>query len=202
MSNRTEADEACCAETSRAARIWSTTSGRILTSLAWCLLLVAAAPADSVPALAEVLQDDFEVTTIDGDTVPLASLVAGNRPVVVEFWATWCAPCHKTFPTLVDLDERYGERLVVLALTVEDPQADLEKVRSFAAEHQASFPIAFAPRELFEVMNRRTDVALPKIFVFDGEGNVVSYIPRHSPLTNHKLISAVRKALRNTRTDS
>jgi hypothetical protein len=59
-----------------------------------------------------------------------------------------------------------------------------------------NFPIAFAPDELYQLMNRRSDIAVPKLFVFAGDGSLVTYIPRHSPLTTSKLKSAVAQAVR------
>lgn len=157
-------------------------------------LLLASLPVaagEEIPSLPEVLQRDFRVTTLDGETVPLATLLEPGRPTVVEFWATWCAPCRQSMPHLVELKDEYGDRLVVIGLTVEDPESDRDKVRRFAEEQRMSFPIAFAPDKLFQLMNDRADIAVPKLFVFDGDGALVRYIPRHSASTARKLRQAV-----------
>ena len=168
----------------------------LLLGIAW---VTAAGPVSSsdanVPDLSEISAKDFEVVTLEGDTIPFAKLIEGGRPVVIEFWATWCIPCRKTLPHLVELHERYPEDLVVVGLTVEEPTEDLEKVRDFVREQRVSFPIAFAPDELFQFMNDRPDVAVPKLFVFDETGRVVTYIPRYSPFTQRKLRAAVKKVL-------
>lgn len=165
-----------------------------LILLLTALPLAAAGPED-LPSLPEVAQQGFEVVTLEGDTVPLADLLQEGRPVVVEFWATWCAPCRKSFPHLAKMKDKYGARLVVLALTVEDPRADLTKVERFSQEYHAGFRIAFAPQELYRAMTHRSDVAVPKLFVFDADGALVTYIPRYSPLTSHKLRSAVARVM-------
>jgi thiol-disulfide isomerase/thioredoxin len=163
----------------------------------WLLVISTVAFAgEQPPSVPEILEHEFTVVTTEGDSVSLAELFDPSRPVIVEFWTTWCVPCRKTFPHLVDLKKEYGDRLVVLGLTVEDPEEDLVKVRKFVEEHGVNFPIAFAPDELYEFMNRRTDIAVPKLFVFDGDGSLVTYIPRHSPLTTSKLKSAVARAVR------
>jgi len=170
---------------------------RIAGVVTACVLSVASSPAtdEQVPSLTEVVSHDFHVRTLDDGTVALADLIASGRPVVIEFWATWCPPCRKTLPRLVQLKNEHGKDLVVLGLTVEDPNTDAGKVRAFVDEQNVNYPIAFAPDELFQFMNRRLDIAVPKLFIFDANGRLVSYIPRYSPLTPHKLKSAVREAL-------
>lgn len=158
--------------------------------------LPVAAAGEDPPSVPEILQHGFRVVTVEGDTVPLAAFLDSGRPAVIEFWATWCTPCRKTFPELVKLKTKYGDRLVVLGLTVEDAESDVAKVRLFAEEHRVNFPIAFAPEELFQLMNRRPDIAVPKLFVFDGTGALVRYIPRHSAFTSRKLRSAVARTLK------
>lgn len=67
------------------------------------------------PALAAVPEIlDFEGTTVDGAAFEGAS-VAG-RPVVVWFWAPWCAVCRSQAPMVTDLAEEYGDRLTVLGI--------------------------------------------------------------------------------------
>ncbi len=162
-----------------------------------CVLFLASSPGKDtqVPPLADVVARDFQVRTLDGDAVALADLIGSARPLVIEFWATWCAPCRKTLPRLIQLKKDHGEELVVLGLTVEDPDTDASKVQAFAEEHSVNFPIAFAPDGLFQFMNSRSDIAVPKLFVFDDDGRLVTSIPRYSPFTRRKLESAVKEAL-------
>ena len=70
----------------------------------------------------------------------------------------------------------------------------MEKVREHVKREAIGFPIAFSSHELFQFMNERPDIAVPKLFVFDRDDELVAYVPRYSPLTSRKLKSAVRKA--------
>lgn len=169
---------------------------RTSASLTLLLILFATPGVAEVPSTLQEIRDrGFEVVTTSGETVLFSSLVEPDRAVVIEFWATWCAPCHKTLPRLVELQRRYGDALVVLGLTVEDPVTDAAKVQRFVEEHGLDFRIAFAPPELFRFMNDRSDIAVPKLFVFDDRGGLVEYLPRYSPLTGVKLRSAVARAV-------
>jgi thiol-disulfide isomerase/thioredoxin len=166
-----------------------------MLSLAAAPLTGASASAPEIPSLREVRARDFKVVDLNGSTIALASVLGNGQPSVIEFWATWCVPCRKTLPHLITLKRENHDSLAVVGLTVEDPAVDLQKVRSYAAEQGINFPVAFAPPELFQFMNNRQDIAVPKLFVFDGAGDTVAYIPRYSPFTGRKLESAVRLAV-------
>jgi thiol-disulfide isomerase/thioredoxin len=160
------------------------------------IFLATDSPSDPpVPTVAEIRERNFTVTTLDGATLPLGDLLVDGQPLVIEFWATWCTPCRKTLPHLIALQQEHGQRLRVLGLTVEDPGRDRAKVHDYVNREGVNFVVAFAMRELFQFMNNRPDIAVPKLFVYDDGGNSVTYIPRYSPLTARKLESAVRRAL-------
>jgi thiol-disulfide isomerase/thioredoxin len=78
----------------------------------------------------------FELETLDGDTLTLASL--DSIPVILmNFWASWCGPCKIEIPDLMALDETYGPKgFMVLGVTVNDLPRDS---RDFAAEVGMSY---------------------------------------------------------------
>ena len=83
-----------------------------------------AAPALRLPAL-------------DGGTLDLAGY--RGRPVLVNFWATWCAPCVREFPLLRrTLDDHRGDGLVVLGVLVNDSP---ERARAFVRQHGGTWPV-------------------------------------------------------------
>jgi thiol-disulfide isomerase/thioredoxin len=111
-----------------------------------------------------------------GDTLPdLASFsLDGKLPdalkgkvVVLDFWASWCAPCAKSFPVLDELQKKYGDRLVVVAVNVDEKAANMEK---FTTKHSVSFTIVRdAQQKLVAVAEPQT---MPTSFVLDAEGKV------------------------------
>jgi cytochrome c biogenesis protein CcmG/thiol:disulfide interchange protein DsbE len=74
---------------------------------------------------------------LDGGTLELAAY--RGRPVLVNFWATWCAPCVREFPLLRrTLDEHRADGLVVLGVLVNDSP---DKARAFVRQHGGSWPV-------------------------------------------------------------
>lgn len=165
----------------------------LLFAAAWPLL----AEPVTLPTFPEVLARRFEVVTVDGRTIKLADLTGQGKPVVLEFWATWCGPCRETVPHLVKLQQQYGDRgLVVIGLTLESSASDLTKVRLFTERHGVNYKIAYAPRALYEFMNGGGNVAIPKLFIFDADGKVVQYLTSYSPSTARQIQRGAEQVMR------
>ena len=100
------------------------------------LLVAAAALASQAPGSPA---PDFTLTTLAGDTVTLSSLK--GRPVFLNFWASWCAPCRAEMADIIDA---YGahtdQHLAVLAINLTD-QEHMADVRRFVTELKMPFPV-------------------------------------------------------------
>lgn len=60
---------------------------------------------------------DFDIQTIDGETVKFSEFVEEGKYLLVDFWASWCVPCHKVIPYIKDMVKRFpSERLNVLSI--------------------------------------------------------------------------------------
>jgi len=111
--------------------------GSILSSLGF---LTAGSGAGPTPRPAAIRMDkpapDFSGLTPAGDTISLSDL--RGKPVAINFWATWCAPCLAEMPALEQATARYSdEGLVVLAVNAGEGS---DTVRRFMEEQGLSFP--------------------------------------------------------------
>jgi cytochrome c biogenesis protein CcmG/thiol:disulfide interchange protein DsbE len=80
---------------------------------------------------------DFTVKDMNGANVRLAD--HKGKVILINFWATWCAPCKTELPAFVELYDRYKDKgLVILGVSADD---DAETLRSFAAEWKLNYPI-------------------------------------------------------------
>lgn len=100
------------------------------------------------------------------------SLVAerAGKVVVVDFWASWCGPCRRSFPWMNSMIEKYGdEGLVIVAVNVDKDRAAAD---GFLAEVPANFEIVFDPDG---ALAKEYGVeAMPSSFVFSRDGELIA----------------------------
>jgi thiol-disulfide isomerase/thioredoxin len=80
-----------------------------------------------------------DVTLADRDGKPRSLAEWNGRPQVINFWATWCAPCRKEIPWLVEIFHQYRDQgLMVLGVSVDE---DVARIAPFAASLRMDFPV-------------------------------------------------------------
>jgi len=89
----------------------------------------------------KVLAPDFTVYDLDGNEVRLSDYI--GKPVVLNFWASWCGPCKMEMP---DFDEAYaelGDEIQFLMVNVTSGRETLESASAFIEEQGYSFPVFY-----------------------------------------------------------
>lgn len=140
----------------------------ILTTALAMVLSVSSLPASAahVNGLATgSVAPAFSLPAREGE-VSLESLK--GRVVYVDFWASWCEPCRRSFAWMSSLHEKYGDRLTIVAIDLDRHRADAE---TFLEKNPAPFTVAFDPAgkvaETFHV------AAMPSSFVLGPDGKVL-----------------------------
>jgi peroxiredoxin len=110
---------------------------------------------------------EYPAVTLAGDTVTLASL--RGKVVLLNLWATWCAPCRRETPYLQSLYEEHGEHgLEIVGISLDT--GDAEDVEMFVEEYGVTYTILHDPQmrgmELYLVPG------LPATFLIDREGTL------------------------------
>ncbi|MEI8001515.1 MAG: TlpA disulfide reductase family protein [Actinomycetes bacterium] len=106
----------------------------------------------------------FTVPGLDGGGVSLEAL--RGRPVIVNFWASWCNPCRKEFPLLRDALRRHrSQHLSVIGLSFRDIPSD---GRAFARSQHATWPLGRDDRGV--VAQAYGVAAVPQTFFVDASG--------------------------------
>lgn len=135
--------------------------GRWLRWSCLCIALAGAVRADPGPA------PPLAATALDGSRFDLSAL--RGQVVLVNFWATWCAPCRAELPAFAEFARAHRDQgLQVLAVSTDDAE-DLPQVREIAAG--LPFPVALAAQT--EARGYGRIWRLPITFVIDREGRLV-----------------------------
>ncbi len=122
---------------------------------------VAARAESAVVGLAKL--PTFDLPGIAGSAVSSAKLA--GKPVLVEFWATWCPPCRGTLQWLGELQRKNEGKLRVAALAIE---SDPKEVETLVRELALPLHWAMASPEVAQAFGDLT--AVPTLFLFDAEG--------------------------------
>jgi thiol-disulfide isomerase/thioredoxin len=98
-------------------------------------------------------QPQLQVTTLDGKPFDLAA--QKGKWVIVNFWATWCAPCIKELPDISAYVDKHKDKVAAIGLAFED--SDKAEIEKFLRAHPLSYPVA-----QLDVMNPPKDFDVPK----------------------------------------
>jgi thiol-disulfide isomerase/thioredoxin len=98
-----------------------------------------------------------------------------GQVVLVNVWATWCAPCREEFPDLMRLSRTYRARGLELVLVSADFDDQLPVARRFLADHGVDFPTYLKTGDdmkFIDAFSPRWSGAIPATFIYDGRGRM------------------------------
>jgi thiol-disulfide isomerase/thioredoxin len=127
------------------------------------------------------------------DQKPAATKV---KPLLVNFWATWCDPCREEFPDLVKIDNDFRSKgMDFIAISLDDPTDIKTAVPKFLREMQATMPTYLLnvsdPEPAILSVDKGWSGALPATFLYDADGKVV--FKHFGRITTPELRAAIEK---------
>jgi thiol-disulfide isomerase/thioredoxin len=119
-----------------------------------------------------------------------------GKVVVLDFWATYCAPCLEEIPHLVQLQEKYrAQNFEVVGLHVGGDK-DRPKVPEFVAKLKMNYTLAYPEDELTDALFGGNS-AIPQTFVFGRDGKLIRKIVGFDNEKKAELDTAIEEAIRN-----
>jgi peroxiredoxin len=129
----------------------------------------ASAPSGSGethPLLGKPGPEFSEKTVTGARTVSMHDL--NGKVAIVDFWATWCNPCRKSFPKLEELNAKYGKSgLKIVGISEDD---DKSSIPAFASDLGAKFPLVWDENKA--IASKWQPKSMPTTFIVDRKGTV------------------------------
>ena len=148
----------------------------------WALLSLALLSCEKpAPPQAQVDDepDSLQVIELNGIKNIISETASSNKLLVIDFWATWCAPCVEMLPTLHEGLVARGDRVRAVTVTLDDPTRE-PAARAFLAEQDAlhdAYIFASDSKALQALADglgeKWNSLAVPAILVYDSKGNLV-----------------------------
>ena len=115
---------------------------------------------------------DFTVTDRDGNSVKLSDFL--GKPVILNFWASWCGPCKMEMPDFEEAYLEYGDRIhFVLVNLTDGSQETVESAAGYIDSQSYTFPIYFDTT--YSAAMAYGVSGVPVTYFIDAEGNLVAW---------------------------
>jgi peroxiredoxin len=117
---------------------------------------------------------DFTLKDLSGNSVSLHQY--RGKVVLLDFWATWCLPCRHSIPELVELQDKYRDKgLVVIGISVDDPlQVNNNYISAFMEKYRVNYTILRADQKTTVRYFGNGSYAIPTTFFINRDGMIVN----------------------------
>ncbi len=114
---------------------------------------------------------DFTVLNSDGEKVKLSDFF--GKPIVINFWASWCPPCKAELPDFEKACKAYDGKVTFLMVNLTDGQREtVEVAKSFIEAQGYTFPVYFDID--YEASYKYGLSSIPQTYFLDAQGNIVA----------------------------
>jgi len=139
-----------------------------------------------------IMLPDLSVRLLDGKQVRLSALLE-EGPLLVSFWATWCAPCKKEMRFLEEFHQKYNENSFrVLAISTDSPKS-MSKVKSYIRAKKYTFLVGIDPNQ--EIAKKMNALLMPTTLILNKDRKVSWYHQGFIPGDEKEIEAQIRAVL-------
>ena len=139
-----------------------------------------------------IMLPDLSVRLLDGKQVRLSALLE-EGPLLVSFWATWCAPCKKEMIFLEEFHQKYNENSFrVLAISTDSPKS-MSKVKSYIRAKKYTFLVGIDPNQ--EIAKKMNALLMPTTLILNKDRKVSWYHQGFIPGDEKEIEAQIRAVL-------
>ena len=140
----------------------------------------------------DIMLPDLSVRLLDGKQVRLSALLE-EGPLLVSFWATWCAPCKKEMIFLEEFHQKYNENSFrVLAISTDSPKS-MSKVKSYIRAKKYTFLVGIDPNQ--EIAKKMNALLMPTTLILNKDRKVSWYHQGFIPGDEKEIEAQIRAVL-------
>ena len=148
------------------------------------LFSLAACNGGRPPRIGETAPD----FTVNGVAKAITLSQLRGKPVLLNFWASWCAPCVEEMPSLVQLQKQMGDKVTVLAVSID---SDENAYRQFIRDHNIDLLTAWDPKKISSELYGT--FKYPETYVVDRNGVIRRKFIGAIDWTNPEIIDYLNK---------
>ena len=140
----------------------------------------------------DIMLPNLSVKLLDGKQVRLSALLE-EGPLLVSFWATWCAPCKKEMIFLEEFHQKYNENSFrVLAISTDSPKS-MSKVKSYIRAKKYTFLVGIDPNQ--EIAKKMNALLMPTTLILNKNRKVSWYHQGFIPGDEKEIEAQIRAVL-------
>ena len=140
----------------------------------------------------DIMLPDLSVRLLDGKQVRLSALLE-EGPLLVSFWATWCAPCKKEMIFLEEFHQKYNENSFrVLAISTDSPKS-MSKVKSYIRAKKYTILVGIDPNQ--EIAKKMNALLMPTTLILNKDRKVSWYHQGFIPGDEKEIEAQIRAVL-------
>lgn len=146
----------------------------------------------SIVTFAQEKLPNVVLKDIDGNAVNLSEIKNDGKPYVINFWATWCAPCKRELNTISDLYEDWQKEtgVKIYAISIDD-QRTVDKVKPYVSAQGWEYEVLLDTNgDLKRALGVNN---VPFTFLVDGKGNIVWKHNNYNPGDENELYEKIQK---------